>query len=172
MARKRSRVVRKRRTREHIIADLSVHHVEGPILRVGYTTERFVRDYGLDLRMITYNIDGEPEPDWVLFQMKATDHLRLTADGTAVVFRVERADLESWLEQTFPVILVVYDAQSDVAYWLYVQAHLRPGARMGTGGTVTVHIPTANVLNEAAVRRFSVAKAAIQRQAKGVRHHE
>jgi hypothetical protein len=52
MARKRPRVVGKRRTREHIIADLSVHHVEGPILRVGFTVERFIQDYGLDLRMI------------------------------------------------------------------------------------------------------------------------
>jgi Domain of unknown function (DUF4365) len=104
--------------------------------------------------------------------MKATDHLQRRADNKAVLFRVERADLESWLEQTFPVILVVYDAQADIAYWLYVQAHFVPGAaRMGTGRTVTVHVPTENVLNEAAVRRFAAAKEAIQRQVEGVQHH-
>jgi hypothetical protein len=27
--------------------------------------------------------------------------------------------------EAFPVILVVYDAQVNVAYWLYIQAHLR-----------------------------------------------
>ena len=31
---------RKRRTREHIITDLSVHHVEGHVLRCGWVVER------------------------------------------------------------------------------------------------------------------------------------
>lgn len=174
MARKRPRVVRKRRTREHVIADLSVHHVEGPILRVGFTLVRVVQDYGLDLQMMTYNADGEAEPDWVAFQLKATDHLRRTADGSVVVFRVEAADLGRWREETFPVIFVVYDAQAEVAYWLYVQAHFQDErvAPRVAGKTVTLHIPTANVVDEAAVRRFAAAKAAIQRQTKGVRHHE
>ena len=172
MARK-PRVVLKRRTREHVIADLSVHHVEGPVLRVGFTIERIVQDYGLDLRMMTYNARGEPEPDSVLFQLKATDHLQRTADGSAVVFRVETADVVRWMGETYPVILVVYDAPADKAYWIYVQAYFAPGrARVGTGQTVTVRIPTTNVLNEEAVRQFAVAKAALKTQTKGVQHYE
>src|ERR1700688_3672373 len=118
MPKKRRRRPRKRRTREHIIADLSVHHVEGPILRVGFTAQRVMHDYGLDLVMTTYNAHGEPEEDYVWFQLKATDHLKRPADESAVVCRIERADLVGWLRQTFPVILVVYDAQRDVACWL------------------------------------------------------
>jgi hypothetical protein len=88
-----------------------------------------------------------------------------------VIFRVERADLNRWMAETYPVILVVYDAQADVGYWLYVQAHFASGrARAGASRTVTVQIPAANVLDEAAVRRFAAAKAAIQRQTEGVRH--
>ncbi len=173
MARKRPRVVRERRTREHVIADLSAHHVEGPILRCGFTLERIAHDYGLDLQMMTYNADGELEADSVFFQLKATDHSQRTADGTAVIFRIERADLESWLAQTFPVILVVYDAVAGVAYWLYLHADFTPGkAKVGTSRTVTVHIPAENVFDEAAVQHFAAAKAAIQAQTEGVRHHE
>src|SRR5438128_12076179 len=94
MPRERHRATRKRRTREHIIADLGVHHVEGPILRCGFTAERIVHDYGLDLYMTTYDADGQPESDWVLFQVKATDHLTRTAGGAAGIFLVERADLD------------------------------------------------------------------------------
>ena len=91
---------------------------------------------------------------------------------TSAQARVETADVHCWMRDTFPVILVLYDAQADVGYWLYVQAHFAPGgARIGTGQTVTVHIPVANVVDEAAVRRFAAAKAAIQEQTKGVRHH-
>src|SRR4051812_43211611 len=85
--------------------------------------QRVVHDYGVDLYMTTYTAQGEVGNDFVLFQLKATDRLKRTSDNTAIVFRLERADLDWWLVETFPVILVVYDAQADVAYWLYVQGH-------------------------------------------------
>ena len=171
MPRERQGTARKRRTREHVIADLGVHHVEGPILRCGFCVERVVHDYGLDLYMTTYTPGGQAESDWVLFQVKATDRLRRAPDGATVIFRVERADLNRWMCETYPVILVVYDARADVGYWLYVQAHFADGRiPAGASRTVTVHIPAASVLDEAAVRRFAAAKAAIQRQTKGVRH--
>jgi hypothetical protein len=46
---------RKRRTREHVIADLSVHHVEGLALKCGYTVQRTIADYGYDLRLETFS---------------------------------------------------------------------------------------------------------------------
>ncbi len=171
MSRERRDAARKRRTRAHIIADLGVHHVEGPILRCGFTVERILHDYGLDLYMTTYDSNGEVESDWVLFQVKATDYLKRTADGGTVLFPVERIDLNRWIAETYPVILVVYDARADVGYWLYVQAHFADRRiRAGTSATVTAHIPAANVLDEAAIRRFAAAKAAIQKQTKEVRH--
>jgi len=118
MPKERRGTSRKKRTREHVIADLGVHHVEGAILRCGFTAERTVYDYGLDLYMTTYGPDGEAESDGVLFQFKATDHLVFTADRSAVIVRVGRADLNRWLAEIYPVILVIYDARSDVGYWL------------------------------------------------------
>jgi hypothetical protein len=171
MPRERRGTTRKTRTREHIIADLGVHHVEGPILRCGFTAARIVHDYGLDLYMTTYGVNGEAESDWILFQVKATDHLMRTADGSAVTFRLERTDLNRWMTETYPVILVVYDARADRAYWLYVQASFADGRiRRGASQTVTVRIPVTNMLDESAIQKFAAAKAAIQRQMKEVRH--
>lgn len=173
MARLRPEPRRKKRTREHVIADLGVKHVERAILRCGFSAERVFHDYGLDLYMSTYDPVGEAENGMVLLQVKATDHLKLRADGEAVLFRVERTDLDWWLAETLPVILVVYDARADLAYALYVQAHFTgKGVGRPAGRTVTVHIPTENVLNEAAVRRFGVAKTRVVRQMKEVRHSE
>ena len=53
---------RKQRTREHVIADLSVHHVEGFVLAEGHTAQRLERDYGYDLVLSTYDADGYAEP--------------------------------------------------------------------------------------------------------------
>jgi hypothetical protein len=57
---------------------------------------------------------------------------------------------------------------------LYIQAHFEEtkGTSPRPGKSVTVHIPVTNVLNEDAIRRFAAAKAAVQVQTKGVRHHE
>lgn len=53
---------RKQRTRQHVIADLSVHHVEGFILEEGHTTQRFSSDYSNDLVMRTLDVDGARQP--------------------------------------------------------------------------------------------------------------
>lgn len=174
MPRKRPEPRRKKRTREHVIADLGVNHVERAILRCGFSVERVSHDYGVDLYMFTYDEEGEAENGLVFLQLKATDHLKLRADGAAVLFRVERADLDRWLAEPLPVVLVVYDARADRAYALYVQAHFasRNKVRKAAEKSVTVHIPRENVFAEEAVRRFAAAKAAVLRQMKEVQHHE
>jgi hypothetical protein len=96
----------KRRTREHGIADLSVHHAERHVLVCGYTAERRFHDYGLDLLVYTYNADGEVEPGEIHLQLKATDHLKVVASGTMIAQRLERRDVAAWLRQLMPVILV------------------------------------------------------------------
>ena len=126
---------RKRRTREHVIADLSVNHVERMVLQTGYTIDRLVHDYGLDLMLVTYNESGYVEPGQVFLQVKATDSPRISADGARISCRVERTDLERWLQERMPVILVLYDALSDVAYWTHIQADVEVPAIASPGST-------------------------------------
>jgi hypothetical protein len=78
---------RKQRTRGHVIADLSVHHVEGFILDEGHTAQRLDSDYGYDLVLFTYDERGYIEPDSVYFQLKAAESL--AAVGSAYVFDLD-----------------------------------------------------------------------------------
>jgi len=167
-------VRRKRRTREHVIADLSVNHVERHALLCGYSVEQIRRDYGIDLLITTYDGSGEYENGEIRVQLKATDHLKVVSGGQYITWRVEREDLHGWLGELMPVVLIVYDAQADVAYWLYVQAYFasQPGFNLHKAPTrVTVRIPRANIVNQAAMRQFAVYRNAIRAQTKGVSHH-
>jgi hypothetical protein len=149
--------MRKRCTREHVIADLSVNHVERVVLRCGWTVERSRHDYRIDRFMETYTADGEVLNDRILFQLKATDSLKRSADGTIIPVRLEWRDLLYWLNEPLPVLLIIYDAQEDRAYWLYVQEYFLGrswGQRANAATTVTVHVPVGNVLDEAAIRLF------------------
>src|SRR5437660_9013754 len=92
-------IARKRRTREHVIADLSVNHVERFVLRCGWTVQRTTHDYGVDLTMETYNSVGEPESGRVLFQLKATDKLRVRDKGQLVAVQIEWRDIRSWCSE-------------------------------------------------------------------------
>jgi hypothetical protein len=166
---------RKRRTREHVIADLSVNHIERQALLCGFSVERVRHDYGIDLILSTYNKKGEVESGEVFLQAKATDRARYVGNGQFVAYRLERTDLRAWLGQPLPVILVVYDGPADRGYWLYVQAYFakQPGFNLKqAGATVTVRIPTANVLDPSAVRTFAGYRDRVVAQTSGVITYE
>ncbi len=150
--------MRKRRTQQHVIADLSINHVERLVLRCRWTIERVRHDYGLDLIMRTYSDTGEIQSGSVWFQLKATEKLPKPRGNLTIPIRVEWRDLLSWLNEPMPVILIIYDAVEDKAYWLHVQEYFRGrdwAARSGLTTTVTLYLPIANVLDEAAVRLFA-----------------
>jgi hypothetical protein len=145
---------RKVRTRGHVIADLGVNHVERQVLLAGYVAERRAFDYGIDLEMKTFDADGQVEPSHVAIQVRATDHFAPHADGATVPVRVETEHLKGWLLEWVPVVLILYDATAERAYWLAVQEYARqrdidPDTE---GESVTLAVPLANVFDPAAVR--------------------
>ena len=112
---------RKQRTREHIIADQSVHYVEGFVLDSGHTVQRLERDYGYDLVLFTYDEVGYIEPDFLLIQVKAAE--KLPRVGSDHVFDLDIRDYNLWMLEEMPVILILYDATRRRAYWLPIQRY-------------------------------------------------
>jgi Domain of unknown function (DUF4365) len=166
---------RKRRTREHIIADLSVNHLERQALLCGYLVERMVYDYGIDLELFTFTRKGEPEAGKILLQLKATDGLRIRPKQTIIPFRITRADLVHWLAQPMPVMLIVYDARKTIAYWLYIQSYFRKCTDFNlftAGKTITVKIPIVNVVDPSTMRRFARFRNKLLDQMEKVIHEE
>jgi hypothetical protein len=126
-----------------VIADLSVHYVEGFIYREGHTAQRVERDYGYDLILFTYDEDGFFEPGLILLQLKATDSLKRI--GAYCIFDVDVRDFNLWMMEELPVILIVYDARMERAYWLSIQQYSRdPLCMMPRKGAKTVRIKIPN----------------------------
>lgn len=86
-------MLRKRRTREHVIADLSVNHVERQALLCGFSVERLVHDYGIDLELLTFNRRGEIEEGKILVQVKASDRLHIRPRKPTFTLQIDRRDL-------------------------------------------------------------------------------
>ena len=83
----------KRRTRAHILADLSANHVERQALLCGFSVERVAHDYGIDLLLTTYDRRGVVQNGYVAFQLKATDSPHVVANGSAVAYALDTRDL-------------------------------------------------------------------------------
>jgi hypothetical protein len=146
---------RKRRTRQHVIADLSVNYVERFIIEAGHTAQRLGPDYGYDLVMFTYDEQGFVEPDSVFLQVKAAEVLR--ASGPAYVFQLDIRDYNLWMMEKMPVILILFDATRRQAYWLDVQRYFHENAaRQPKRGvkSVRVQVPKRQVVNRRALAQI------------------
>lgn len=116
--------MRKKRTRGHIIADMSLHHVSYQVAEAGFTIEPVRSDYGYDGSIFTFNELGEVENGNIFIQLKATDSIDRYLTSRRFSFPVSRKDLDLWGKEVFPAYLVLFDAVGGVAYWVYVQKYL------------------------------------------------
>jgi hypothetical protein len=147
--------------------------VERQALLCGYSVERRVHDYGIDLVILTYDEQGEVENGEILVQLKATDHPRLVSQGRLVACRIERADLRAWLHEPWPVVPILYDAPGDLAFWLYIQQYFEQLSRFNPNrGSehVTVRIPSTNVVNRAAIEHFAQCRNQLLAQMTRLQH--
>ena len=118
--------MRKRRTRQHIIEDLGFNHVERHILLAGYILRRFSQnDYGYDGMIDTFNEEGEAQSLSFMFQLKSTDNIQQSRENDTFTFDLSKRDLELWLNSVNPVILILFDAQKEVAYFIDLQSYFK-----------------------------------------------
>ena len=129
---------RKRRTRQHVIADQSVNHVERYVIDEGHVAHRIVNDYGYDLVMMTFDERGYTEPGNVYFQLKASDAAVLKGENYA--YDLDLRDYNLWRFENQPVILVLFDAVRRRACWLHIQSYFANPAHRPRKGTKTVRV--------------------------------
>lgn len=147
---------RKVRTPDHVIADLSYNFLERKVLQRGHWLDAPRNDYGIDAVMFHHNHRGEAESGEVRFQLKAKHRLLVAADREWIPQRVDIRDVRLWYFEPHPVILVVYDADRNRAFWLHVQQYIdrRPTIMDLDQGSVTMRIPIRHKVNLPAIDRF------------------
>jgi len=163
MVRKKGRYGRpKLRTESHVIAELSVNFLERRVLKRRHQYVRMpAPEYGIDGWMWHFSAEGYPEDGHVYFQLKATSKLRFVDEKRCVTAKIESTHLRDWWHRKHhPVILVLYDAVGDRAFWLDVQAYCdevnitKPHRLTLDQETVTIRIPVKNKLTLRAVDYF------------------
>jgi hypothetical protein len=133
-----------RRPRAHVLEDLSRRHVES-ILPDEWVCRVEHQDYGIDMRVEMVAGEAVTGLEFSI-QLKATDRLKVNKGD--VVHRCKVSAANYYLARPEPVIYLVYDAQEEVAYWLWIKPYLealgegRPAWRGQK--TVGIRIPLTN----------------------------
>jgi len=155
----------KRRTREHIIADLSENYVQKLFLERGHTCARLTPDYGYDLIVCTHNPEGYRESGRLLLQLKATDDIEKHRNGNTFSYTIDVTSYNQWCMEHEPVYFVLFDAQKRRAYWTNVQTYFcgqTGGAKpRKSQKNVQIHVSRKNVMNLGAIDEIQQEKNAI-----------
>lgn len=164
---------RKKRTRGHIIADISENHFEKYALSKGFSIERTAHDYGYDVFLFSYDKNGEIENGYISVQLKATDKLPLINQNTIISFPVDKKDIDLWINEFNPVILVVYDAINKKGYWINIQSYFQSIPNFSIAKiskTTNVHLPITNKIGKATMSKFAQQKTLLYAQLSNIKH--
>ena len=75
--------------------------------------------------LTTFSETGEIENFYLVFQLKSTDFIQLSIINESFVFDLSKRDLELWLYNPTPVLLILFDAQKEIAYYIDLQAYFK-----------------------------------------------
>ncbi len=165
---------RKQRTRQHVIADISVNHTEYFVLKCGFSAERIEADYGYDLQIYCYDENGEFENGIIYLQLKATDNIEKYRRKQGFSYSFESDHLNIWINEPMPVIIVLFDAVREKAYWVYLQSFIESEniSADSERKSFTVRFDENNIVGIEAVRKWKKYKDRILSQLKGHISHD
>lgn len=149
--------MKKLRTRQHIIEDLGFNHIEKQILLAGFVQRRyFHNDYGFDGCIDTFSDIGEIENLSIMFQLKSTDVISISNQKKACIFDLDKRDLELWLSDLRPVILILFDAQKEIAYFIDLQEYFRQNRQVldDVRKFVRVYLPQTAIFNTKSIKEL------------------
>ena len=149
--------MKKLRTRQHIIEDLGLNHIEKQILLSGNILKRNQDyDYGYDGMINTFDEIGQANNLTFMFQLKSTDFIELSPQKGGFIVDLSKRDLELWLKSRLPVLLILYDAQAEIAYFVDLQAYFNENRLLleNVRKFVRIFLPPTSVFNKNAVQEL------------------
>ena len=155
-----------RRTKQHLIADLSVNHVERIFLEAGHVPMGIPKDYGYDLTVTTHNSNGFAESGLIYLQLKAARRLKQASSGNGYKFSIHRKHYNLWRNEPAPVFLIRYCATTKRAYYLYLQPYFQAHGSLFKNGakSATIFIPHSHTFDATAVKYMHERKRHILKQ--------
>jgi len=147
-----------KRPRSHKIEDFSRNQLRDIFTKCGWVVWDLHPDYGEDL-LVRIFIDNVATHYSFFVQAKSTDHIAryINKDGKHLSFPIDIDHIEHWNHFWEPVILTLWDAQSDITYWESIQDYIdRYKGGKYRKKSLRIDLPMDNILNEEGLKRIVV----------------
>ena len=135
----------------HKIDEKSSNYFEAVFQGDHWTHHEESNDYGIDYR-VDLMVDEDPSGIYFFAQLKGQDKSKCSADGSYISYSLKIERLKQYCEMDAPVYLVVVDLSTKQGYWAYLQRYasekLDPTWKTKTSGTVTIRVPTSNLISD------------------------
>jgi hypothetical protein len=158
-----------KRPRSHELEDASRNRLHRAFESKGWTVEDLAKDYGEDLLVRIFDA-GAATPLSFFVQAKATDNLAryLNSAGGRLTYPVGTEHLGHWNRFWEPIILTLWDSQSEITYWECVQNALESGEEtspdLSKPKSARLSIPVDNILDDRGIRRiYGITKTRFKR---------
>lgn len=123
--------------------------------------EQLWHDFGIDAQVEIVE-EGVPTGNLIAIQIKSGKSYFSEQTDTAFVFRTDDKHIEYWSKHSLPVILVLYNPESDTLYWETVSEN----TVSSTGSGWRINVPKTQVLSDgsfAALRTLTQPPSYIRR---------
>ena len=147
----------KLRTRQQIVEDLALNHIEKQILLSGNVFKRDIdNDYGYDGVINTFDEQGQLDNLTFMIQAKSTDGIQSPPPKAGFRVDLSKQDLERWLSIGLPVLLILYDAQGDKAYFTDLQDYFNENRHLlkNVRKFVKIFLSPKSVFNKSAIQEL------------------
>ena len=144
----------KLRTRQQIIEDLAINHIERQILLSGNVLKRKGDiEYNYDGAIVTFDETGQINNLSLMIQLESTDVIQLSPKKAGFSIDLSKRDLERWLNTETPVLLILYDAQQDIAYFTDLQTYFNENRHLlkNVRKFVKIFLSSKSVFNQSAI---------------------
>ena len=139
------------------------------VLPKEWIREEIKKDYGIDLT-VEIVLDEQVTGAYFSIQLKGTDKLKVRQAGY-IAHSCETKTLRYFLERPELVIYLVYDAEAQKGYWIWVQGFIRqefgkisPNWRQQN--SATIRIPLSNTFDSETVKQISQRVLRVHKSAK------
>jgi hypothetical protein len=112
--------------------------------------------------MMTFDEKGYTEPGLIFLQLKASE--TLARSGENYTYDLDVRDYNLWVVERFPVILVLYEAATQRAFWVHIQGYFadNPFRQPKKGAkTVRVLIGRRQIVSHRAVAKWRGFKGVV-----------
>lgn len=130
------------------IEDLGISYVYSIIAKMGFLfREQTKHDYGIDIQFETTTEAEKGSGRLIAAQIKSGVSYFKTQTENEITFYADEYHIKYWAEHDLPILLILYNPDTDLAFWCDVKEYISKNPQLLMGAPYHIHVPKTNLFD-------------------------